>query len=137
LPKVFGRHVVLFDLFGVNFRHVRIRCILHTTDRVGLEGLALFSKFFDTLRARFRDVRQPLIVPRLASGTRPHAALFGQNGAVRASSWIVLFLHALPVARGLPCYPNQTPYAEHACANGAVVWMQSVTRQLLKSIAVG
>ena len=67
LTEVFGRHIVLFNLLGVNFRHTCVRCILHATNHVGLEGLALVGKFFDALRVCLRDVRQPLIVARLAS----------------------------------------------------------------------
>ena len=64
--QVFGRHIVLRDLFRVNFSHVRVGCIFHAADHFGLEGLSLFEQFFDALRACLRDIRQPLSVPRLA-----------------------------------------------------------------------
>ena len=56
-PQVFGRHIVLRDLFRVNFSHVRVGGIFHAADRFGLEGLPLLKQFFDTQWAGLRAVR--------------------------------------------------------------------------------
>ena len=45
--QIFSRHVVLADLFRVNFRHVGIGSIFHTANRFGLEILTLFEQFDD------------------------------------------------------------------------------------------
>ena len=63
---VFGRHVVLRDLSGVNFSYVRVGRILHAADRFGLEGLPLLDQFLDARRAGLREVRESLGVPGLA-----------------------------------------------------------------------
>jgi len=65
-PQVFGRHIVLRELPGVNFSHVRVGCTFHSADRFGFKGLPLLEQFLDALRASLRDIRQPLSVPRLA-----------------------------------------------------------------------
>jgi hypothetical protein len=62
-PQVFGRHIVLWDLFRVNFSHVRVGCIFHAADYFGLERLPLLDQFFDALGVCLRDVRQSLSVP--------------------------------------------------------------------------
>ena len=64
--QIFRRHIVLRDLFRVNFSHVRIGCVFHAGDHFGLERLPLFDQFLDALCACLRDVRQPLSVPGLA-----------------------------------------------------------------------
>jgi hypothetical protein len=64
--QVFRRHIVLRDLFGVNFSHVRIGCIFYAADYFGLKGLTFLDQFFDALRACFGDARQSLRVPGLA-----------------------------------------------------------------------
>lgn len=63
---VFGRHIVLHDLFRVNLSHVGVRCILDAFDCFGLEGLPFLEQFFDALPACLRDIRQSLSVPGLA-----------------------------------------------------------------------
>ena len=133
LIEVFGRHIVLFNLFGVNFRHVCVRRILHTADRFGLEGLALFDKLFDALRARLRDVRQPLIVPRLAGRIRPYPLIAGQNGIVWAAENVnPAVLHAYnaktlveiyntnQAANGRDQFGNGNKYITPTIANGKV-----------------
>jgi hypothetical protein len=47
--QVFGGDIVLGDLPGVNFSYIRVRCIFHAGDRLGLEGLTLLYQFFDAL----------------------------------------------------------------------------------------
>jgi hypothetical protein len=42
-PQVFGWHIVLWDLFRVNFSHVWVGCIFHAADHFGLEGLPLLD----------------------------------------------------------------------------------------------
>jgi len=101
--QVFRRHIVLGDLFGVNFGDVCVGCIFHAADRFGFEGLSLFQQFFDTLRACLRDVRQSLSVPGLAGRLRTSALLPGRSDTVRSGFRIVFLLHALIVARDLPC----------------------------------
>ena len=48
-PQVFGRHIVLGDLLGVNFSHVWVRRIFHSANGFGLKGLPLLEQFFDAL----------------------------------------------------------------------------------------
>ena len=64
--QVFGRHVVLGDLFCVDFGHVRVGCIFHAADGFRLIGLPLLDQFFNAGRACLGPVRQSLGVPRLA-----------------------------------------------------------------------
>ena len=64
--QVFGRHVVLRDLFCVNFGHVRVGCIFHAADGFRLIGLPLLDQFFNACGACLRPVRQSLGIPRLA-----------------------------------------------------------------------
>ena len=54
---VFRRHIVLRELSGVNFSHVRVRRILYSADCFGFKELSLFEQFFDAFRARFRGIR--------------------------------------------------------------------------------
>ena len=54
--QVFGRHIVLRDLFGVNFSHVRAGGLFHAADGFGLKGLSLLGQFFDARRACLRAV---------------------------------------------------------------------------------
>ena len=56
-PQVFGRHIILRDLSGVNFSHVRVGCVFHTADRFGLKELPFLDQFFDAGRACLREVR--------------------------------------------------------------------------------
>ena len=64
--QIFGRNIVLWNLFCVNLRRVCVRCIFHAANCFGLEGLPFLEELFDALRTRFRYVRQSLIVPGLA-----------------------------------------------------------------------
>src|SRR5450759_1844631 len=93
--QVFGRHIVLRDFFGVNFRHVCVGCVFHAADDFGFEGLAFLDQFLDALRACLRYVRQSLCVPGLAGRTRTHSLLGSRNGTVRSEFFIVWLLHTL------------------------------------------
>jgi len=64
--QVFGRHIVLRDLSGVYFSHVRVGCIFYAVDYFGLVGLTFLDQFFDALRASLGNARQSLSVPGLA-----------------------------------------------------------------------
>ena len=93
--EVFGRYVILWDLFRVYLGHVRVRGVFHTADQCGLEGLALLDEFFDALGACLGDVRKSLRIAGLAGGTRARAFFSGRNGTVRSHSFVGLFTHAL------------------------------------------
>jgi hypothetical protein len=47
--QVLGRHIVLWDFFGMNFSNVWVGCIFHAADYFGLERLAFLNQFFDAL----------------------------------------------------------------------------------------
>ena len=63
--QVFRRHIVLGDLFRVNFGNVRVGCIFYTSDCFGLEGLPLLEEFCNALRACLGEIRQSLSVSGL------------------------------------------------------------------------
>jgi hypothetical protein len=58
-------HIVLGDLFRVNFGDIGVGCIFYTSDCFGLKGLPLLEEFRDALRACPGEIGQPLSVSGL------------------------------------------------------------------------